>query len=99
MDYKELLEKYYILLEEVKRLTKENSSLKTQLGLTKSETPQNNASPIKSEFNYRDDDSINSDYFSDVNNTSDSLAKISLFMSLFKGRDGVYRERRPFCYR
>ncbi len=93
MDYKELLEKYNILLGEVNRLTEENSQLKAQLGLTKSETPQNNASSIKSEINYRDDDSINSDYFSDVNNTSDSLAKISLFMSLFKGRDDVYAKR------
>ena len=70
MDYKELLEKYNLLLGEVNRLTEENSQLKAQLGLTKSETPQINASSIKSEINYRDDDSI-SDYFSDVNNTSD----------------------------
>jgi len=92
MDYEELLEKYNLLLGEVNRLTEENSQLKTKLGLTKSETPQINASSIKSEINYRDDDSI-SDYFSDVNNTSDSLAKISLFMSLFKGRDDVYAKR------
>ena len=92
MDYKELLEKYNLLLGEVNRLTEENSQLKAQLGLTKSETPQINASSIKSEINYRDEDSI-SDYFSDVNNTSDSLSKISLFMSLFKGRDDVYAKR------
>ena len=41
MDYKELLEKYNILLEEVKRLTKENSLLKAQLGLMKSELSRN----------------------------------------------------------
>jgi hypothetical protein len=92
MDYKELLEKYNLLLGEVNRLTEENSQLKAQVGLTKTEPPQINASSIKSEINYRDDDSI-SDYFSDVNNTSDSLAKISLFMSLFKGRDDVYAKR------
>ena len=39
MDYKELLEKYNLLLGEVNRLTEENSQLKAQLGLTKSETP------------------------------------------------------------
>jgi hypothetical protein len=92
MDYRDLLEKYNFLLGEVNRLTEENSQLKAQLGLTKSETPQINASSIKSEINYRDDDSI-SDYFSDVNNTSDSLAKISLFMTLFKGRDDVYAKQ------
>ncbi len=58
MDYKELLEKYNLLLGEVNRLTEENSQLKAQLGLTNSETPQNNASSIKSENNYRDDDSL-----------------------------------------
>ena len=31
MDYKELLKKYHILLEEIDRLTKENSQLKAQL--------------------------------------------------------------------
>ncbi len=92
MDYRDLLEKYNLLLGEVNRLTEENSQLKAQLRLTKSEAPQINASSIKSEINYRDDDSI-SDYFSDVNNTSDSLTKISLFMSLFKGRDDVYAKQ------
>jgi len=87
-----LFEKYNALLEEVDQLKRENSQLKAQLGLTKSETPQINASSIKSKINYRDDYSI-SDYFSDVNNTSDSLTKISLFKSLFKGRDDVYAER------
>ena len=76
----------------VNRLTEENSQLKAQLRLTKSETPQVNASSIKSKINYRDDDSINNS-FSDVNNTSDSLTKIRLFMSLFKGRDDVYAKK------
>jgi hypothetical protein len=92
MEYEKLYEKYKKLLGEVNRLTEENSQLKAQLGLTKSETPQVYASSIKSEVNYRDDDSIR-DYFSDVNNTSDSLTKIRLFMSLFKGRDDVYAKR------
>jgi hypothetical protein len=93
MEYGELYEKYKKLLGEVNRLTEENSQLKAQLGLTKSETPQIiNTSSIKPEINYRDDDSINNS-FSDVNNTSDSFAKISLFMSLFKGRDDVYAKR------
>ena len=92
MDYTELLEKYNLLLGEVNRLTEENSQLKAQLGLMKSETLQINASSIKSEINYRDDDLI-SNSFSDVNNASDSLTKISLFMSLFEGRDDVYAKQ------
>ena len=93
MDYRELLEKYKILLNEVNRLTEENSQLKAQLGLKKSELSQYSTSVIGSKAQYRDGESINSDYFSDVNNTSDSLAKINLFMSLFKGRDDVYAKR------
>ncbi|MGB9438619.1 MAG: DEAD/DEAH box helicase family protein, partial [Desulfobacterales bacterium] len=92
MEYKELYEKYKKLLGEVNRLTEENSQLKAQLGLTKSKIPQIKAPSINSEINYHDDDSINN-YFSDVNNTSDSFAKISLFMSLIKGRDDVYAKR------
>ncbi len=92
MEYEELYEKYKKLLGEVNRLTEENKQLKAQLRPTKSETTQINASSLKSENNSRDDDSINN-FFSDVNNTSDSFAKISLFMSLFKGRDDVYAKR------
>ncbi len=92
MDYSELLEKYNLLLGEVNRLTEENSQLRAQLGLTKSETLPINTSFIKSEINYHDDDPINNS-FPDVNNTSDSLTKVRLFMSLFKGRDDVYAKR------
>jgi cell shape-determining protein MreC len=38
MEYEDLYEKYKKLLGEVNRLTEENSQLKAQLGLTKSET-------------------------------------------------------------
>ena len=59
MEYEELYEKYKKLLGEVNRLTEENSQLKAQLGLTKSETPQIiNTSSIKPEINYRDDDFV-----------------------------------------
>ena len=58
MDYKELLEKCNLLLGEVNRLTEENSQLKAQLGLTKSESSQNNVSALKPEINYSDDESI-----------------------------------------
>ena len=92
-DYKELLEKYKILLGKVNRLTEENNQLKAQLGLTRSEFSENSGPVIKAEYNSCNDEPINCDYYADVNNTSDSLTKISLFMSLFKGRDDVYAKR------
>ncbi len=93
MDYKELFEKYNILLEEINRLTKENSQLKAQLGLTRSELSQNTTSAIKTEKKRPDDESTDRNCFSDVDSTSDALSKIRLFMSLFKGRDDVYAKR------
>jgi len=93
MDYKELIEKYNILLEEINRLTKENSQLKAQLGLTRSELPRNTTSAIKTEKNRPDHESTDRNCFSNVDSTSDALSKIRLFMSLFKGRDDVYAKR------
>ena len=93
MDYKELHEKYKILLDEVNRLTEENSQLKAQLGLTRTAYSPNRASAITSEHHYHDDKPINRIDLSNTNNTSNSLTKIRLFMSLFKGRDDVYAKR------
>ncbi|MGA1842865.1 MAG: TOTE conflict system archaeo-eukaryotic primase domain-containing protein, partial [bacterium] len=93
MDYKALLEKYNLLLNENSRLTKENNILKAKLGITKSKSPQNNLIKITAENTLLDDESIDRNCFSDVNRTSDSLSKIRLFMSLFKGRDDVYAKR------
>jgi len=93
MDYKELLEKYNILLEEIDRLTKENSQLKAQRGLARSELPPNTTSAIITEQNILNDESIERNCFSDVDSTSDNISKIRLFMSLFKGRDDVYAKR------
>ena len=93
MDYKELLEKYKILLGEVNHLTEENNELKSQIGLLRSQLAQGSGITIKPENNYLEDDPINSVIYSDVNNSSDSLTKIRLFMSLFKGRSDVYAKR------
>ena len=41
MDYKELLEKYNLLLSESKRLIEENDRLKKLLGLAKYTLPEN----------------------------------------------------------
>ncbi len=90
MDYNELLEKYNLLLGENNRLVKENSHLKAQLELTKPELPPNIASAIKIEKNLPDNKTSDANHSPDVNSASNSLAKIHLFMSLFKGRDDVY---------
>ena len=93
MDYKELLEKYNVLVEEINRLSKENIQLKAQLGLSKSELFRNTASAINSEKCIPDDKPADRNCFSDVDSKSDTVSKISLFISLFKGRDDVYAKR------
>ena len=93
MNYEELLERYIALSEEVTRITKENSRLKAQLELIGSEptikASEKQISVEKIPYN----ESTTHNYKSVVNNTSDSHAKIHLFMSLFKGRIDVYAKR------
>jgi len=93
MDYKELLEKYNTLLEQVNRLKKENIQLKAQLGMPESEFIQDTISAKNKKKTIPDDESADRNCFSGVDCTSDSLSKIRLFMSLFKGRDDVYAKR------
>ena len=93
MGYNELLEKYNLLLDENNRLIKESSHLKAQLGQTKPELSKNIAFAIKTEKNPPDNKITDANHVSDVNSASNSLAKIHLFMSLFKGRDDVYAKR------
>ena len=90
MNYQELLEKYNYLLEEVERLKKENSQLKAQQELPKSELPRNTTSQKITEKDELETKSTDNKYSPYVNNTSDSISKIRLFLSLFKGRDDVY---------
>ena len=91
-EYKKLLKKYNALLNEVDRLTKENSQLKAQLGLPTSESPSITVSAT-TEKKILGNESSKSNCSSDVDGSSDSSAKIRLFMSLFKGRDDVYAKR------
>jgi superfamily II DNA or RNA helicase len=93
MDFKELLEKYNTLLEQVNRLTKENIQLRAQLGLPKSEFIKKTTSAKNNERNKPDDESDSRKTFSDVDNQSDTFSKIRLFMSIFKGREDVYPKR------
>lgn len=93
MNYNELLERYNLLLNENSRLSEENQRLKAQLGITGSEHTEKNIAKNILEcavyYNKSQDDAS----FFNVKNTSDSISKIKLFMSLFKGRNDVYATR------
>ena len=93
MDYRKLIEKYNVLLEQVNLLTKENIQLKAKLGLPESELVQKISSVKSTERKIPDDKSAARKFFSDVDNQSDTFSKIRLFMSLFKGRKDVYAKR------
>jgi len=93
MDYEELLGKYTVVLEEVKRLRKENSRLRSQLELTAFDPPGKIPEEIKTVEEAPCGESITHNFKAVVDNTSDSCAKIHLFMSLFKGRSDVYAKR------
>jgi len=93
MDYRELLEKYNLLLGENRCLIKENDRLKAQLGIAERKPAENRIAGPTTEKDIRDDEPTDSASFSDVNNRSDSISKIRLFMSLFKGRDDVYAKK------
>jgi superfamily II DNA or RNA helicase len=92
MDYKELLEKYNILLEEKKRLSEENSQLKALLGLAELSPPPKTGPQIITKTECADEPAEKC-RFSSVNSQSDTFSKIGLFMSLFKGREDVYAKR------
>jgi superfamily II DNA or RNA helicase len=93
MNYEKMLEKYAVLLEEVKRLRKENSRLRDQLELSASEPLGETFEEIKNVEKTTCDKSITHNFKSIVDNTSDSCSKIDLFMSLFRGRRDVYAKR------
>jgi hypothetical protein len=93
MDYGELLEKYSLLLDENRLLIKENERLKAQLGIGGPKADENQIPGTTKEENTRDDETTDNGLFSGINNKSDSISKIRLFMSLFKGRDDVYAKK------
>ena len=89
MDCRELLEKYNLLLSENKRLIIENDRLKVQLGLAKYKPSEYRIADTATEKNSLEDELAETNAISAVNNTSDSISKIKLFLSLFKGRDDL----------
>ena len=93
MDYRELLKKYNLLLSENKSLIKENDRLKAKLGITKSKPSENRIAESTTEKYTLEDEKSDTNAISAVSNTSDSISKIKLFMSLFKGRDDVYAKK------
>jgi hypothetical protein len=93
MDYKELFEKYQLLLTENNNLREEIKSLKAQLCIEESEVVADEMSEHKSEPKTLDQESYSQVLSSDINNNSESIEKIKLFMSLFRGREDVYAKR------
>ncbi len=93
MEYQELLEKYNILIEQVDQLTKENQRLKAKLGFQEPPTLRDISQPIQMEISVPDDESNNVKPHANITSASDSISKIRLFMSLFRGRNDVYARR------
>ena len=93
MDYKELLERYNALLDHLNILTKENIHLRNQLGFPESELVPKIASATSTATDILQGQSTPGGSYPGVDCTSDSLSKIRLFMSLFKGREDVYAKR------
>lgn len=84
MDLNELLRKYQLLLAENEILKEEIKSLRTQFGV---HIPKNKKQSLGQKS------SSASTSISSINNLSPPQDKISLFMSLFKGRADVFAKR------
>lgn len=89
----QLREKYKQLLSEFERLKDENRQLKEQLEYTNFKSIPNTVLASEPAKNNLDEEAPDNIPDSIISNTSDSSEKISLFISLFKGRDDVYAKR------
>lgn len=92
MDYRKLLEKYNNLLEQVDRLTKENRRLKAKLGLQEPPALRNTTQTTQMEC-APEGETNDGKPLADLCSASDSISKIRLFMSLFKGRKDANARR------
>jgi hypothetical protein len=93
MDYKELLEKYQALLVENNHLKAEIKRLKSQQGIPEQQGIPFDFFEQNSTFEILGQNSMRPAIAASINNFSDPMEKIQLFMSLFKGRDDVYAKR------
>lgn len=98
MDYKELFEKYQLLLVENNNLKEEIKNLKVQLGITECHADCNvilNQEAFVKSINYNpvQDKPVADTFHAEINNMSEPQEKIKLYMSLFKGREDVYAKR------
>jgi len=94
MDFDDLFEKYQKLLAENKILKEENEALKASFRLNqKRESNQNQDTASNLPLELVNQESACEIQLSALKNFTNSAEKISLFMSLFKGRDDVYAKR------
>ena len=93
MNFEELLEKYQALLVENNKLKEEIKRLKTQPDIEESQVASDEISGYISESEMLEQESTGQVVSSGIDNRSDPMEKIKLFMSLFKGRDDVYAKR------
>jgi len=91
--YKEMFEKYQVLLTENSNLKEEIGALKARLDAQDVRIPINEISRKEPEPEMIAPQSTFEAILSGISNSSDSAAKIRLFMSLFKGRDDIYAKR------
>ena len=80
-------------LNENEHLIEENNRLKARPGITESEPSKNSITKSTAQNTFPDEQSTGSASFPAVNTSSDSISKIKLFMSLFKGREDVFASR------
>ncbi|MGM0427876.1 MAG: TOTE conflict system archaeo-eukaryotic primase domain-containing protein [Thermodesulfobacteriota bacterium] len=93
MDYSELFEKYGVLLSENRRLIEENNRLKALLEKAERNPDESGVMSTTTTNNALDAERTDTPSFSGVNNHSDSVSKVRLFMSLFKGRNDIYAKK------
>jgi hypothetical protein len=93
MDFNDLCKNYLLLLSDNKRLTKENNRLRARLGMAEIGFSGSRDTVSIEEKNVSALESAQNIPLTDVNNSSDTTAKIKRFMSLFKGRTDVHAMR------
>ena len=92
MDFEELLGEYQILLTVNNNLKEEIKYLKAQLGIEEQQVVPDEIFEHKL-VSIFEQEAAGQVLYSNINSNSDSMEKIKLFMSLFRGRNDVYAKR------